>query len=147
MRNYTGRALSRQATLVQFIKFGLVGVSNTAVSMGIYYLFLWRDPKLYMVGSVLGAVISILNAFVWNNWLVFKAGYKSWKEIFTALGKCYLSYGGTSLLASGLLWLEVTFFHANKTIAPIFNLLLTIPLNFVLNKLWVFGKKTVYKDK
>ena len=25
----------------QFIKFGLVGVSNTAVSMAVYYTFLW----------------------------------------------------------------------------------------------------------
>ena len=25
----------------QFVKFGLVGVSNTAVSMAVYYIFLW----------------------------------------------------------------------------------------------------------
>ena len=134
-------------TFVQFIKFGLVGVSNTAVSLGIYYLFLWLDPELYMVGSMLGAIVSILNSFVWNNWLVFKTGYKTWKEILAALGKCYVSYGGTSLLASALLWVEVSFFYVNKTIAPIFNLLLTIPLNFVLNKLWVFGKKADSAEK
>lgn len=29
------------ALLAQFIKFGLVGVSNTAVSMAVYYIFLW----------------------------------------------------------------------------------------------------------
>lgn len=136
-----------KATLLQFIKFGLVGISNTAVSLGVYYLFLWLDPGLYMVGSVLGAAVSILNAFIWNNWLVFRTGYKTWKEIFTALGKCYISYGGTSLLASALLWAEVSFFHANKTVAPVFNLLLTIPLNFVLNKLWVFGKKAAHTEK
>ena len=28
----------------QFIKFGLVGVSNTAVSMAVYYIFLWISP-------------------------------------------------------------------------------------------------------
>ena len=28
------------ALLAQFIKFGLVGVSNTAVSMAVYYIFL-----------------------------------------------------------------------------------------------------------
>ena len=37
------------ALLAQFIKFGLVGVSNTAVSMAVYYIFLWIDPGLYMV--------------------------------------------------------------------------------------------------
>ena len=37
------------ALLAQFIKFGLVGVSNTAVSMAVYYIFLWISPDLYMV--------------------------------------------------------------------------------------------------
>ena len=32
------------ALLAQFIKFGLVGVSNTAVSMAVYYIFLWIRP-------------------------------------------------------------------------------------------------------
>ena len=43
----------------QFIKFGLVGVSNTAVSMAVYYIFLWISPDLYMVGSILGTILSI----------------------------------------------------------------------------------------
>ena len=38
------------ALLMQFIKFGLVGVSNTAVSMAVYYIFLWISPDLYMLG-------------------------------------------------------------------------------------------------
>ena len=128
-------------TLIQFIKFGLVGVSNTAVSMIIYYVFLWIDPKLYMVGNILGAIISILNAFIWNNYLVFKSTKKTWKETLLSLGKCYISYGGTSALSSVMLWIEVAFFGVGKSIAPIVNLLVTIPLNFILNKLWVFAKK------
>lgn len=51
------------ALLAQFIKFGLVGISNTAVSMAVYYIFLWISPDLYMVGSVLGTILSIANAF------------------------------------------------------------------------------------
>ena len=47
----------------QFVKFGLVGVSNTAVSMAVYYIFLWISPDLYMVGSILGTILSIANAF------------------------------------------------------------------------------------
>mgnify|MGYP000119838752 CR=1 FL=1 len=51
----------------QFVKFGLVGVSNTAVSMAVYYIFLWISPDLYMVGSILGTILSIANAFFWND--------------------------------------------------------------------------------
>ena len=45
---------------------------------------------------------------------------------------------GTSILSNVLLWIEVAFFSVSKSIAPIVNLLVTIPLNFVINKLWTF---------
>ena len=50
-------------------------------------------------------------------------------------------YGGTSILSNVLLWIEVTLFSVSKTIAPIVNLLVTIPLNFIINKLWTFKER------
>ena len=58
--------------VLQFLKFGLVGLSNTAVSLAVYYLVLWIEPQLYIVGSVLGTILSITNAFFWNDHFVFK---------------------------------------------------------------------------
>lgn len=127
--------------LIQFIKFGLVGLSNTAVSMGVYYLFLWIDPKLYMLGSILGTILSIANAFFWNDRFVFKGNDRDFKSTMKRLGKTYISYGGTSLLSTILLWIEVNLFGVSKSIAPIVNLMITIPLNFVINKLWTFRKE------
>lgn len=124
----------------QFFKFGLVGLSNTAVSMGVYYVFLWLDPNLYMIGSVLGTILSIANAFIWNDLFVFTGNAKDFKSVMKRLGKTYISYGGTSLLSNVLLWLEVSLFAVSKVIAPVINLLITIPLNFVINKLWTFHK-------
>ena len=115
------------ALLAQFIKFGLVGVSNTAVSMAVYYIFLWISPDLYMVGSVLGTILSIANAFFWNDKFVFTGNANDWRSKLKRLGKTYVSYGGTSILSNVLLWIEVTFFSVSKTIAPIVNLLVTIP--------------------
>ena len=68
------------ALLAQFIKFGLVGVSNTAVSMAVYYIFLWISPDLYMVGSVLGTILSIANAFFWNDKFVFTGNANDWRS-------------------------------------------------------------------
>ena len=107
----------------QFIKFGLVGVSNTAVSMAVYYIFLWISPD---------------NAFFWNDKFVFTGNANDWRSKLKRLGKTYVSYGGTSVLSNVLLWIEVAFFSVSKSIAPIVNLLVTIPLNFVINKLWTF---------
>lgn len=124
---------------VQFVKFGLVGISNTLVSWACYYLFLWIDERLYIVGSIVGAVVSIANAFFWNDRYVFKVGSQGWKSKLGRLGKTYVSYGGTSLLSVFLLWLEVQL-GVSKVLAPILVLVITMPLNYLINKFWTFKK-------
>ena len=121
----------------QFVKFGLVGVSNTVVSLAVYYLFLWFDPSLYMLGNVLGTVLSIANAFFWNDRFVFRGNARDMKSVLKRLGRTYISYGGTSLLSIVLLWVEVAL-GVSKAVAPLMNLLITIPLNFLINKIWTF---------
>ena len=130
----------RKDLIVQFLKFGIVGVSNTIVAWAVYYLFLLIDERLYMVGTIIGGILSIANAFFWNDRFVFKGGEQDWKSRIKRLGKTYISYGGTSLLSIVLLWLEVELFGVSKAIAPIVNLIITIPLNFLINKYWTFRK-------
>ena len=127
--------------LLQFIKFGLVGVSNTLVAWICYYLFLWIDEDLYIVGSVVGGIVSIANAFYWNDKFVFKSNNNDWRSKLKRLGKTYISYGGTSLFGLFLLWVEVRFLGVRKLLAPPLNLIITIPLNFMLNRNWTFGKE------
>ncbi|MFR1477062.1 MAG: hypothetical protein ACLSB9_15875 [Hydrogeniiclostridium mannosilyticum] len=50
--------------LGQFIKFGLIGASNTLISTAIYYVFVWIDPKFYFLGNAVGWIISYLIAFI-----------------------------------------------------------------------------------
>lgn len=130
----------QKALVIQFVKFGLVGVSNTLVSWICYYIILWIDDNLYMLGSLVGTVVSIANAFIWNDRFVFKGQENDWKNRLKRLGKTYVSYGGTSLLSMLLLWTEVQLFGVSKVIAPVVNLLITIPLNFLINKFWTFRK-------
>lgn len=128
----------QKALVIQFVKFGLVGVSNTLVSWICYYIILWIDDNLYMLGSLVGTIVSIANAFIWNDRFVFKGQENDWKNRLKRLGKTYVSYGGTSLLSMLLLWIEVQLFGVSKVIAPVVNLLITIPLNFLINKFWTF---------
>ena len=128
----------QKALVIQFVKFGLVGVSNTLVSWICYYIILWIDDNLYMLGSLVGTVVSIANAFIWNERFVFKGQENDWKNRLKRLGKTYVSYGGTSLLSMLLLWIEVQLFGVSKVIAPVVNLLITIPINFLINKFWTF---------
>ena len=128
-----------KTSMQQFIKFGLVGVSNTLVSWACYYFFLWVDESLYLIGGIVGTIVSIANAFFWNDKFVFKSDNNDWQSKLKRLGKTYISYGGTSLLGMVLLWVEVNCFNISKVIAPPINLAITVPLNFLINKYWTFS--------
>jgi putative flippase GtrA len=112
-----------------------VGVSNTLISLAIYYIFVFISKDLYNVGYTVGFVVSVLNAYFWNNKFVFK---KSQEGNTKPLIKTFISYGSTFLLGMVLLNVMVKHFGISEYIAPIINLLITIPINFLLNKFWVF---------
>ena len=120
------------------MKFGIVGVSNTAISLIVYYIIYWINPEWYMIGNVAGWVISVANAFFWNNKYVFKSQSEGVKQLLKRIGKTYLSYGATFVMSTVFLYVEVDILHWSAVICPIINLVLTIPLNFLLNKFWTF---------
>ena len=124
---------NQKRTFIQFIKFGIVGLSNTAIGLGTYYLFLFLDFH-YMIANILSWVISVFNAFYWNNRYVFKNS----TALCTALVRTYISYGFSFLFGCVVLYILVEWCGISDKIAPLLTLVITIPLNFVLNKFWTF---------
>jgi len=128
---------------IQFIKFCIVGFSNTIISYMLYILSLiaLKNEALsydYLVASVVSFALSVLWSFYWNNKYTFM-GNKGGKGLLVALIKTYISYSVTGLfINNALLYLWVDMFSVMKELAPIINLIVTIPINFILNKKWVF---------
>ncbi len=132
---------------LQFVKFGIVGVSNTVVSYVIYVisLLLFQRQGLfpevdYLIAQMIAFALSVLWSFYWNRKYVFQDGGEQviwWK----ALIKTYISYAFTGLFLNTILsYFWVNWLHVSKLVAPIANLLISVPLNFVLNKFWAFKK-------
>ena len=119
--------------VIQFIKFGLVGITNTIVHLGVYYLLLYFDIH-YIIANTLGFLISIMNSYFWNSRFVFKSN----KEGATTFLRTFLAYGSTFLLSSVLLFIMVDIIGISDKIAPLLNMFITIPLNFLLNKFWAY---------
>lgn len=130
--------------LIQFVKFGIVGVSNSVVMLTVYYLVLWINSDMYLLGNFLGYMLGILNAYFWNSRFVFKnpSEKKSDKKV---LLRVYISYGITLLIQTVLLYLMVNVLLVNDKIAPLINIVITTPINFVLNKLWAFKERNTEK--
>ncbi|HBT64879.1 MAG TPA: GtrA family protein [Ruminococcaceae bacterium] len=121
--------------ILQFLKFGIVGASNTLISLLIYYGLLYLGVY-YIAAYTIGFAVSVLNAYFWSSRFVFKKnrGYYNKKTI----AKTYLSYGFTFMLSNGMLFVFVDVLDLSSLIAPVLILCVTVPLNFLLNKFWVF---------
>ena len=126
------------AKLWQFIKFGIVGVSNTLISLAVYEICIHVGLH-YVLANAIGLIISVINAYYWNNRCVFGDGEKKpFSHHVKTYFKSLAAYGGTFLLDSLLLILWVEIAGIPASLAPILNLLITIPLNFLINKYWTF---------
>lgn len=130
--------------MIQFIKFGIVGVSNTAVSLAVYYIFMYLNLNLY-IGNALGFILGTLNAYIWNSKFVFKKDKERKNSVIIV--KTYIGYAFSLLLSELLLFIWVDVLHIPEALAPVINLFITVPLNFLMNKLWVYGGKGVASEE
>ena len=58
-----------------------------------------------------------------------------------SLVKTYISYGFSFILSTLLLYLQVNILGISQAVAPIINIMITTPINFLMNKFWTFAKK------
>ena len=130
----------------QFIKFGIVGASNTLIAYVIYSICVYLGIH-YLLANALGFFISVLNAYYWSDRFVFKKGEGEARSAIWTLAKTYIAYGSTGLLlASVLLYLYVDKLHISEYIAQLLVLVITIPLNFIINKFWSFKTKKMNEE-
>lgn len=130
--------------MVQFLKFAMIGITNTGISYGINIIVLMLMQPLevpwdYIAGNIIGFILSVLWSFYWNNRLVFVEKEDEHRQFWKSLFKTYIAYGFTGIILNNILsWVWIHGFKISKYIAPLINLLISVPINFILNKVWAF---------
>ena len=104
-------------TLEQAIKYGLVGVSNTLITMVVIWLMLKTLGLPEGLSNFTGYVAGLLNSYIWNRQWTFK-------------GSTLLQYGLVLLLNK---YLPIDHYY-NHLIGMVFYTF----LNFVMNKFYTF---------
>lgn len=134
----------KMAGLLQFLMFGIVGITNTIISyvLNILVLLAVRPFEVswdYVVGNIVSFILSVLWSFYWNNHFVFTVEDGKQRQVGKALLKTYISYGCTGIILNNVLsWLWISILGISKYIAPLINLIISVPLNFIINKFWAF---------
>lgn len=136
----------QHAAFMQLVKFGIVGVSNTVISYVLYAVSLLTLQKAglfpktdYLLAQIVAFALSVLWSFYWNSRKVFVVAEGNERIWWKALIKTYISYSFTGLFLNSILlvlWVKVC--GMSEFVAPIINLLISVPLNFVINKFWAF---------
>ena len=119
----------------QFILFCLVGASNTLITMGVYALLI-KIGVPYLIASPLGYICGVVNGYLWSSKVVFKK--KRTVENATKFLIVNLIVLGVN---TGLMWIWVDALSIHKILAQALTICFTMPLNFILNKLWTYRSK------
>jgi putative flippase GtrA len=66
------KAKLNPAIAAQFVKFGIVGISNTLLALAVYAALIDGFGMWYIAASAIGYAVGIVNGFLWNRRWTFR---------------------------------------------------------------------------
>ncbi len=128
------RRLHVPVVLVQFIKFGIVGVSNTLLTFLVYTLLLKAFGVWYIAASAIGFTIGAVNGFLLNRRWTF-AGHVG--DALTPVRWAIVQGGGLGINL-GLLYVLVHDARIDKLLSQALATVVVTITTFLVNRAWTF---------
>src|SRR5271166_1677633 len=124
----------RAPVVVQFVKFGIVGVSNTLLTFIVYTLLLKVFGVWYLAASAIGFIVGATNGFLLNRKWTFRehVGDSLTPVRWGIVQTCGLA------LNEGLLFVFVGEAHLNKLVAQALATVVVTVSTFLANRAWTF---------
>jgi putative flippase GtrA len=134
--------------LVQFIKFGIVGITNTAVDWVVFFVithYIATEKSFEPTAKAIAFLIAVTNSYLWNTIWTFKKEYKTAVGNNTgASGKLFIKFLVVSLIGWGINYLAFKYTRFNLDQGQIVALIAASGAatlwNFFGNKLWTYKK-------
>ena len=128
----------RNALTGQFIRFALIGVSNTAVHYAVFALLVTLFSMQYLIASAIGYVCGLINSYLLNRSWTFRARARPMKR---RVGE-FVRFGLVNALALtvNLLVMRglVELMSVTPYISQLFAIGLALVVNFLGNRFWTF---------
>lgn len=123
---------------MQFIKFGIVGISNTLLTFAVYTLLLKVFGVWYLAASAIGFAAGTVNSFLLNRRWTFR-GHVG--DALTPVRWTVVQCSGLGL-NEGLLYLFVHDARLDKLLAQAFATAVVTVTTFFANRAWTFRTHT-----
>lgn len=116
----------------QFLKFCMIGVVNTTISLVVFYILLRFDMH-YLLSSSIAYCAGLLNGYIFSSSFVFQQKHNV-KQVIK-----FISVNTSSLLINLLiLYFLVKVAEVSNLHAQLFATIFNVIYNFTLNKWWTF---------
>jgi putative flippase GtrA len=124
--------------LVQFVKFGIVGISNTLLTLAVYTLLLKVFGVWYLAASAIGFIAGTINSFLLNRRWTFR-GHVG--DALTPVRWTVVQCTGLGI-NEGLLYLFVDAAHIDKLLAQVVATAVVTVTTFAGNRAWTFRTRS-----
>jgi len=120
--------------LVQFVKFGIVGISNTLLTLVVYTVLLKVFGVWYLAASAIGFAVGATNGFLLNRRWTFREHVG---DALTPVRWGIVQSGGLAI-NEGLLYLLVHDGRLDKLVAQVCATAVVTVTTFIVNRAWTF---------
>jgi putative flippase GtrA len=136
MRRVGDRAarILRMPLVLQFVKFGIVGVSNTLIAFAVYTLLLKVFGVWYVAASGIGFAVGAVNGFLWNRAWTFR-GHVG--DALTPVRWFVVQTCGL-LLDLALVYLFVDGVGLDELLGQAVTTVIVTLITFFVNRAWTF---------
>ncbi|HOZ03642.1 MAG TPA: GtrA family protein [Candidatus Woesebacteria bacterium] len=151
--------MDQKKSIIQFIKFGLVGVSNTLVDWLVFYLLkaifnVAREGEPII--KAIAFLVAMLNSYYWNTVWTFKDEYKgAVAKEENAKGQIFIKFVVVSLIGWVINYYSFDYTRLTLGQSSIVSLIVASAAatlwNFFANKLWTYkaanGRQTIPNNR
>lgn len=138
VRNLRKQSVAYTATVRQFVKFGIVGATNTAWDFGVYYLLtrgVFGFTLHFLTANIIAFSISVVNSYILNRAWTFRSTDGRHHVLFVK----FLTVNLVTLgLYEVLLYLLINRAHLFDLLAKLISIGVVMVWNFAANKMWTF---------
>jgi len=128
-------ASRRDPTFLQLSKFGTVGILNTLVGYGAFFILL--NYTNYMISLVVSHIIGVSHSYIWNKYWIFESNKILLKE-FLKFNMVYVAVFFANAL---VLIIFVNFLGLDPRIGQLIALPIVTMISFTGHKHWSFKNK------
>lgn len=125
----------KHQSLLQLVKFGIVGISNTLTTAIIIWLMLRVFHFSDYFANITGYAVGLANSYFWNRRWTFASKSKPARTIIKFIVVFAISY----LFQLGNLYILLNYTSIDPYICQLLSIVVYSGINFLLNKYYTFN--------